>query len=108
MGTETLIYPMQMNLSIPQSNNNVGNGITNLANGTDDSPIEAFDPFNANWAARLAKDGLAKEDLTKDGLAKDVLAKEPAKIQVTNHALLTTNYNAKNPFAQDVIAKTFE
>merc|ERR1712228_90834 len=81
-------------LSNYQSNNNIGNGISNLANGVeDDSPIEAFDPFNANWASRLAKE-------------------EPAKLPVTNQvSFFATNHNnaaAKNPFAQDVIAKTFE
>jgi len=83
-------------LSNFQSNNNIGNGTANLANGVeDDSPIEAFDPFNANWASRLAKD-------------------EPAKLPVTNQvSLFSTNHNnaaatKNNPFAQDVIAKTFE
>ena len=64
-----------------------------MANGDEDSPIEAFDPFNAHWASRLAKD--------KDN--------QVAQISVTNQTLLTTN--AKNPFATtptDVIAKTFE
>ena len=79
--------------------------MANLANGVEeDSPIEAFDPFNANWASRLAKE-------------------EPAKIPVTNHvslfaanrnnavitnAAVNANAASKNPFAQDVIAKTFE
>ena len=61
-----------------------------MANGVeDDSPIEAFDPFNANWASRMAKE-------------------EPAKIPVTNTVSLFSTNGAKNPFAQDVIAKTFE
>jgi len=88
-------------LSNYQSNNNIGNGnaanvdegkkgITNTANDEEDSPIESFDPFNAHWAARLAKEESAKTPLS------------------SNQTLTVAGRNSTNPFAQDVTAITFE